>query len=117
MSKDQSSRRNFVKSMSLTAGASLLAPLTYAAALDNPEVKKLSPKQQEFMQRYGKWMDEFTEMAIIQKTDHDNFENHQKMLALTNKAAEFRPELTKHLKDPTFSLIYKESIKKVTNQI
>lgn len=117
MSEKQSSRRKFVKSMGLTAGASLVAPLTYAAALDNPEVKKLSPEQQEFMLRYGKWMDEFAELAVVLKSDPDNFEKRQQMLELTNKAQEFRPELTEHLKDQTFSLIYKESIKKVTNQI
>lgn len=114
---EKESRRNFIKSAGLTVGAAIVAPLTYAQALDNPAVKKLSPDQQEFMVEYGKWMDEFADLAVILKKDPENYENREKMLVLTNKAQEFRPELTKHLKDPIFSMIYKESIKKVTNQI
>jgi hypothetical protein len=62
-------------------------------------------------------MDDFAEMAVILKKDPENFEYRKKMLELTNQAQEYRPELTKHLKDPVFSMIHKESIKKVMNQI
>jgi hypothetical protein len=53
MPEKESTRRNFIKSAGLTMGAAMVAPLTYAQDLDNSEVKKLNPEQQEFMERYG----------------------------------------------------------------
>ncbi len=117
MSEKESTRRKFLQLLGLTAGTTLLGSNAMASFTDQEEIKKLNPEQQEFMIRYGKWMDEFTEVIRIQKTDPDNLENHKKMITLTEKVEKLQPELTEYLKDETFSLIYHTSIKRLTNEI
>jgi len=64
-----------MKNIGLAAGATILASSAQANPFDNAEVKKLNPKQQEFMLRYGKWMDDFTEVVRLQKVDPYNLED------------------------------------------
>lgn len=117
MPEQQSSRRNFLKLIGLSAGATLASTSVFAAFTDKTEIRKLKPEQQEFMIRYGKWMDEFIEVIRLQKSDPDNIENHKKMITLTEKAEKFQPELTEFMQDKTFALIYKVSIERVSKEI
>ena len=117
MSGEKSSRRNFLKFLGLSAGATLVSTSALASFVDKKEILKLNPEQQEFMMRYGKWMDEFTEVARIQQTDPDNLENQKKMMTLGEMAEKLQPELTDHLKDYTFSVIYLASIERLSKEI
>ena len=117
MSEQSSNRRNFLKLLGLSAGATLVSASGVAAFTNSTEIKVLSPEQQEFMIRYGKWMDEFTELIRLKKEDPENLENNKKTMALAEKAESFQPELKKFMSDKTFELIYKESIKRVSIEI
>ena len=44
-------------------------------------------------------------------------ENHQKMMALTERAAAWKPQLTEYMKDKTFALIYQDAIARTTKEI
>jgi len=117
MLEKQSTRRNFLQLFGLSAGASLVSANTLAGIIDETEIRKLNPKQREFMIRYGKWMDDFIEVIRVKKTDPDNKENKNKMLALTEHAEKFKPELNEFMKDETFQLIYMASIQRMTKEI
>jgi len=117
MSEEQSSRRKFIKLFGLSAGATLTSVSGMAAFIDQTEIRKLNPEQREFMIRYGKWMDEFTELIKIQKTDPNGLEINKRIIALTEKVEKLRPQLEAYMTDKTFALIYKESIKRVTAEI
>lgn len=117
MSEQQSSRRKFLKILGLTGAASMVGPNAYASFNKPSEILKLNPEQQEFMIRYGKWMDEFLEVIRIKKKSPDHHENNEKMIALTEKVEKMKPELTEFLKDETFSIIYLASIKRVRDEI
>jgi len=117
MPEQESTRRKFLQIFGLSAGASLLKTNAMASFTDQAAIKKLTPEQQEFMLRYGKWMDEFTKLVHLQKTDPDNLENHKKMMNLTKKAEEMQPALSEFMKDETFSLIYKASIDRLSKEI
>jgi hypothetical protein len=106
-----------MKNIGLVSGGTLLSTLTRANTFNENDIKKLSPDQQEFMQRYGKWMDDFTEVIRLQKKDPENAEYKAMMEEMTIQAGEFKPELSKHMEDKTFNLIYLESIKRVKNEI
>ena len=60
--EENNSRRKFLKSgifTAATAGAALISTNAFSAFINQADVLKLNPKQQEFMLRYGKWMDDF----------------------------------------------------------
>ncbi len=117
MSEKKSTRRKFLQLFGLSATASLVSTSVLAAFVDQAEIRKLNPEQQEFMIGYGKWMDEFIEVIRIQKTDPDSLENNRKMIALSEKAEELQPELAEFMKDETFSLIFKASIERMSKEI
>ena len=118
MSEQKSSRRKFVKLLGLSGAASVVAPSAIAKGFnDDSEILKLNTEQQEFMIRYGKWMDEFIEVIRIKKKSPEDQKNNEKMIALTEKVQKMKPELTEFLKDETFSMIYMASIKRVKDEI
>lgn len=117
MSEESSSRRNFLKFLGLSAGATLVSTTAMASFVDKQDILKLNPEQQEFMIRYGKWMDELTEVARTQQADPDNLENQKKMMTLGEMAETLQPELTQHLKDQNFSVIYLASIERLSKEI
>ena len=79
MSEKETTRRKFLQFLGLTAGATMLSSDALASPVDEAEILKLNPEQQEFMISYGKWMDEFIDVIRIQKTDPANKENNLKM--------------------------------------
>ena len=117
MPEKESTRRKFLKILGLSAGASLVSNKVLASYIDKDEIRKLNPVQQEFMNRYGQWMDEFIVVIRIQKTDPGNTENNKKMIALTERAEQFKPELKEFMKDKTFSMIYLASIERMKKEI
>ncbi len=117
MSENQTSRKKFLQFLGLVAGSTIINPVSVAGFVDHENIKKLNPIQQEFMFRYGKWMEEFMEVVRIQKKDPANTEIRQRMIALTGVAEKFKPELNEFMKDETFSLIYKASIDRISKEI
>jgi hypothetical protein len=117
MSEKESSRRNFLKIVGLSAGASLVNANVLGGIISENDIKRLNPKQQEFMMRYGSWMDEFIDVIRIQKSDPGNLDNQKKMIALTLRAEEFKPELSVFMKDETFLFVYQASIERMKKEI
>lgn len=117
MSTQQSNRRNFLRFIGLSAGASLVSGNVLAGVIEAQEIKKLNPVQQAFMVRYSQWMDEFIEAIRSKKKDPGNPENNNRIMNLTNKADAFKPELNEHMKDETFRLIYAASIERMSKEI
>ncbi len=117
MSDKQSSRRKFLQFLGLTAGATIVSKNVFAKGFDHTEIRKLTEKQQEFMFRYEKWMDEFIQVINVQKTEPENMENQKKVMSLSKLSEEFKPELDEHMKDETFAFIFRISIERMTNQI
>ncbi len=117
MLDSKSSRRNFFKFLGLTAGTTLMSQASFGAHLDETEIKKLNPEQKEFILLHEKWMDNFIEVIKVQKTDPENHENNKKMIAITEMADEFKPQLSEFMKDGTFALIYKMSLDRMSKEI
>jgi hypothetical protein len=113
MTEQQSSRRNFLKVLGLSASAPLVGASAFAAFNDHPKIRELNPDQLEFMNRYGKWMDEFLELAHKKKKNPDSLAIGSKMMELSEKAEAFKPELAEHMKDETFALIFKVTVEQI----
>jgi hypothetical protein len=117
MSEEQTSRKKFLQLLGLTAGATLVSKSGLAKGFDQTEILKLTKEQQEFMHRYEKWMDKFTEVVRIQKTEPEGIEHHKTMIALTEEVAQLQPELDNFMKDETFAVIFRVSIERMTKEI
>ncbi|MFY9308272.1 MAG: hypothetical protein WAQ28_04395 [Bacteroidia bacterium] len=117
MPENNHTRRRFLELFGLTAGMSLVSTNALAGWVDKEEIRRLTAKQQKFMLRYEKWMDEFVEVIRIKKTQPDNPENKSRMIALANQAEKFKPEINEFMKDATFSVIYKTAIERMSKEI
>lgn len=106
-----------MRTAGLVIGGSLIAKGSMAKSLNDDEIKKLNPEQNEIMERYGLRMVEFTEVVRLQKKDPFNVEYRHRMEALTQRYHDFKPELSEHMKYKTFNLIYLEPIKRVKDEI
>ena len=117
MNDNDSTRRNFLKILGLSATAALADNKAVAGFINHEEIMRLNPEQQEFMNRYGMWMDEFIEVIRNQKQKPGDSENNKKMIALTDRAEAFKPELAKHMQDKDFTTIYLASIERMKKEI
>lgn len=117
MSDKSSSRRKFLQTLGLTAGATILGSTAVNGFVDHAEILKLNPDQKEFMLRYERWMDAFIEVIRTQKTHPEDTENNARMIELTEIADSFKPELDGFMKDKTFSIIYLASIERMSRHI
>lgn len=106
-----------MKNFGLATGGAIIGSSALANKFTDEDIKKLNPEQQEFMDRYGKWMDDYAEAIRLQKKDPNNVEYQSIMQAISLDAAKFKPELDIHMKDQSFLLIYLEAIKRVKNLI
>lgn len=117
MPEKTSTRRKFLQFLGLSAGAALTGKQASASVLDPDEIRKLTPAQQKFMLRYEVWMSENIEVIRAIQADPNDMENHNKMMALADRAEGFKPELDKFMQDPNFALIYNASIQRMTSEI
>ncbi len=117
MSDTTSSRRKFLQTLGLTAGAAITGHSVLAQSPGSDEIRKLTPEQQAFMEQYEHWMNEYIEVIKVQKTSPDNLDNHKKMIVLTEQAETFKPLLDQWMQDETFSLIYRVSIERMAKEI
>ena len=115
--QEQNSRRNFLRIVGLSAGTALISTSAFSSFIDKTDVLKLNPKQQEFMLRYGKWMDDFIDVIRKKKDEPGNQEYHKVTMTLSDKAAAFKPELTVFLKDKNFELVYRKAIDRMSKEI
>jgi len=113
----EQSRRKFLQILGLSAGASIASTSVLGNIIDREEIHRLKPEQQEFMLKYGQWMDEFIEVIRFQKQHPENIDNHKKMMALTETAEKWQPQLTENMKEESFFLIYNASIEKMKREI
>ncbi len=113
----ESSRKDFIKMLSKSLGATIANHPILDALAGNEDVLRLNPEQQEFMLAYGKWMDENIEVIQLLKTEPGNMEHHKRMMRLSDSAEEKREQLTQYMTDRNFALIYHASIQKMKDSI
>ena len=116
MEERKTKRRDFIKLFGLAAGVSV-SGLSTAAALTTENIRKLDESQREFMDRYGIWMDEYIELIKLQREYPDNEKIKKEILTHADVAEKFQNELREHMKDETFSLIFRNAIEKVSKEI
>ncbi|MCF8253364.1 MAG: twin-arginine translocation signal domain-containing protein [Bacteroidia bacterium] len=114
---NDSNRRNFLKSLGLTAATALASNSVMGSMVEKDDILKLNPEQQKFMLEYGQWMDENIVLLRKQKEEPDNIDLKHQMMKLSERAEGMQDQLVSYMKDRDFGLIYNASIQKMRDEI
>ncbi|OYU96230.1 MAG: hypothetical protein CFE21_07415 [Bacteroidetes bacterium B1(2017)] len=117
MENQETSRKNFIKLLTKSLGGAIADNPILNTLIGNEDVLRLNEVQQEFMVKYGIWMDENIHVIKQIKAEPNNMEWRKKMMALSEEAADMQETLTDFMKDRTFGLIYHASIQKMRAEI
>ncbi|MDD3322607.1 MAG: hypothetical protein PHS59_14305 [Paludibacter sp.] len=114
-------RINFLKKLGLSISSTALATTgingTTEIIMNKKEEFPLTPEQRKFMDMHEKWLDEFKEMAKIQKVKPEDKENNRKLMNLSKEAEKWQKELIEYMKDENFARYYMVVSEKVTAAI
>jgi len=112
-------RRDFLKKLGLIGGAAALTSVggVVGSLIDSREEIVLTPEQIEFMDKYENWLEDFHDMANVQKVDPEHLENNKKLMALSEEAAKWQKDLVQHMKDENSARYYMIVTERVTNAI
>ena len=114
----EQNRRDFLRKLGLTIGATITASsLVSANIMNSKEELQITSEQQAFMNIYEKWMDEFVEVIKIQKVDPDNYENNKDIVRLSEQAKEWQGKLTGYMTDENFARYYMTATERMTLEI
>ncbi|MDZ4668937.1 MAG: hypothetical protein SGJ00_13810 [bacterium] len=115
--QQESDRKGFLKMLSKAVGAQIANHPILSALAGNDQVLKLNAEQQEFMIKYGQWMDENIEVIKQMKLEPENMVHRKRMMNLSVQAEEMQVTLTNYMKSREFGLIYHASIQKMKAEI
>lgn len=115
----ENTRREFMRKLGLTLGASLVigSGEIRASVMDKKEEFSLSPEQKSFMHNYELWMDDFIPVIRRQATNPMDTENNQKIVVLSEKAKEWQKHLIDYMKDENFARYYMTVTERMTKEI
>jgi len=111
-------RRDFLRKLGFTLGASLTASSMISANIIKSDLNmNISPDQKEFMHHYEKWMDEFISVIRIQKVDPENIENNKNLVLLSERAKKWQTKLHDYMKEENFARYYMTASERMTMEI
>jgi hypothetical protein len=115
----ESTRRDFMRKLGLTLGASIVAgsPGIRASVIEKKEEFALSPEQHIFMERYETWMDEFIVLIRRQATHPLDIDNNRKIVVLSEQAKGWQKQLVDYMKDDNFARYYMTVSERMTKEI
>jgi hypothetical protein len=115
----ESTRRDFMRKLGLTLGASLVAGAAdiKASVIEKKEEFTLSPEQHKFMEGYETWMDEFILVIRRQTTHPMDIDNNRKIVVLSEKAKGWQKQLVDFMKDENFARYYMTASERMTKEI
>lgn len=114
----ESSRRSFIRKLGLTVGATALAGVAKSTQIIEEKIQyPLTADQEEFMENYNRWMNDFVHVIKARKTNPDDLELNKRLMALSEEAQEWQPLVTEYMKDTNFARHYMIATEHMTNEI
>lgn len=108
-------RRSFLRKLGFTLGATLTASsLISANIIESSQEINITQDQKEFMNHYGKWMDEFIEVIKIQKIDPENIENNKNIVLLSERSKKWQTKLHGYMEDENFARYFMVASERMT---
>ena len=118
MNEYEESRRAFLSKLGMTIGASAIAGEKLSAKVLNSKTDfPLSNEQQQFMDRYENWMDEFIPVIKTFRADPNDAVAKKRIAELSEEAETWRVQLTEFMKDENFARYYMTATERMTKEI
>lgn len=114
----ESTRRNFLRKLGLSIGATVVVGKGIEASIRENNVEfPISEKQEKFLKKYEEWMDDFIEVIKGRRAEPENLTLNKKMVELSNQAEKWQPILKKYMKDEDFARRYMIISERMTHEI
>lgn len=118
MNEFEESRRSFLSKLGLSIGVTTLAEKSLSAnILNNKAEFPLSKGQQQFMNRYEKWMDKFIPAVKAQRENPKDQIAKADIVQLSEEADGWRAQLIEYMKDDNFARYYMTTTERLTKEI
>ena len=117
MNEYEESRRSFLSKLGMTIGAGVVGEKLSAKVLNSKDEFPLTNEQQQLMDRYETWMDEFIPVIKDFKANQNNPFAKKRIAELSEQAEEWRPQLNTFMKNENFARYYVAATEKMTKEI
>ena len=118
MNEYEESRRTFLAKLGLAIGAPVLAGEKLSAQVLNSKTEfPLTDPQQQLMDRYERWMDEFIPVIKAFRDNPDDAAAKKSIAVLSEEAETWRVQLIKFMKDENFARYYMTATERMTKEI
>jgi hypothetical protein len=118
MNEYEESRRAFLAKLGLAVGTVTLGGQKISARVLNSKTDfPLTAEQQELMNRYEQWMDDFIPVIKSFRANQDDPVAKKQIAGLSEVAESWRPQLTEFMKDENFARYYMTATERMTKEI
>ncbi len=118
MNEYESSRRAFLTKLGLAIGASAVAGEKLSAkVLNSTSEFPLTNEQQQLMDRYERWMDEFIPVIKDFRANPEDKVAKLRIAELSEEAESWREQLTVFMEDENFARYYMTATERMTKEI
>lgn len=118
MNEYEESRRTFLTKLGLTIGTTAVASAKLSAKVLNSKAEfPLTEEQQQLMDRYEQWMDEFIPVIKVHRANENNQNAKKRISELSEEAENWRQQLVKFMKDDNFARHYMLATERMTKEI
>ena len=118
MNEYEESRRAFLTKLGLTIGAGVVGGEKLSAKVLNSKTEfPLANDQQQFMDRYENWMDEFIPVIKSFRAKPNDEGAKKRIAELSEEAETWRIQLTEFMEDENFARYYMTATERMTKEI
>jgi hypothetical protein len=118
MDSYESTRRSFIRKLGLTMGVAAMSGAASGAKIVESNIEfRLSTEQQNFMDQYEVWMDQFVEVIKARKTQPNDLEINKKLMQLSEQHQEWQKEVKGYMEDENFARHYMVLTQRMTDEI
>ena len=118
MNEYEESRRSFLTKLGMTVGVGVVAGEKLSAKVFNSKTEfPLTTDQQQLMDRYENWMDEFVPVIKDFRKDPNNLGAKKRIAELSEEAESWREQLTVFMEDENFARYYMTATERMTKEI
>ncbi len=118
MNNYEETRRKFLSTLGLTVGSVAIGGAKLSATiLNNKKEFALTKEQQELMEKYEAWMDNFIPAIRAQRENQEDVTAKAKIMELSQEAENWRAQLTEFMEDDNFARYYMTATERLTKEV